>query len=65
MTQEYVLTEEERELAIKELAGLLEEAKEAHHQYEQEELGGETDENWAEFYAEYILERFQEMEEEN
>jgi hypothetical protein len=37
------------------LAGLLTEAAEAHHQYETDALKGERDNNWAEWYAEYLL----------
>jgi hypothetical protein len=34
------------------LARLLEDAKEAHHEYQKSIAG--TDDNWAEWYAEYI-----------
>jgi hypothetical protein len=37
------------------LATLLSEAGSAHHQFEQEELGGERDEEWASWYARYLL----------
>lgn len=37
------------------LAGLLREAEAAHGEYEKQELGGERDEDWAEWYAEFIL----------
>jgi len=37
------------------LAKLLKEAEKAHGEYESGELGGKRDENWPEWYAEYIL----------
>jgi hypothetical protein len=37
------------------LAGLLSEAAEAHHQYETDVLKGERDNDWAGWYAEYLL----------
>jgi hypothetical protein len=40
------------------LAQLLREAAEAHHEYEQ--TLGERDDTWAEWYAEYLLERLDE-----
>jgi hypothetical protein len=39
------------------VAALLSEAADAHHTYEQEELGGERDEAWAAWYARYALDR--------
>ena len=38
-----------------ELTGLLREAETAHGQYEKEELGGVRDEEWASWYAEFIV----------
>jgi hypothetical protein len=43
------------DLTKEELARLLREAEEAHGRYEQEELGGERDEDWPAWYAEYIV----------
>jgi hypothetical protein len=40
------------------LAQLLREAAESHHEYEQ--TLGERDDNWAAWYAEYLLERMAE-----
>jgi hypothetical protein len=37
------------------LALLLSEAEAAHGKYEKEELGGERDEEWASWYADFIL----------
>lgn len=50
---EITVTEEE-------LATLLEDAADAHHRYEQEELDGETDADWAQWYAQYIRNAIQE-----
>lgn len=38
-----------------ELANLLREAEAAHGKYETEELGGVRDEEWASWYAEFIV----------
>jgi hypothetical protein len=38
-----------------ELTRLLREAEKAHGQYEKEELGGVRDEEWAPWYAEFIV----------
>jgi hypothetical protein len=43
------------ELTRDELAGLLREAEAAHGKYETEELGGVRDEEWADWYADFIL----------
>lgn len=43
------------ELTKDELAGLLREAEAAHGEYEAEELGGVRDEEWAPWYAEFIV----------
>jgi hypothetical protein len=43
------------DLTQEELAGLLREAEEAHGKYEKEELGGVRDEEWASWYAEFIV----------
>lgn len=43
------------QLTKDELTRLLSEAEEAHGQYEKEQLGGARDEDWAQWYAEYIL----------
>jgi hypothetical protein len=42
-------------LTKEELTRLLKEAEAAHGKYEAEELGGERDEEWAAWYAEYIV----------
>jgi hypothetical protein len=43
------------DLTKEELAGLLREAEAAHGKYEKEELGGVRDEEWAPWYAEFIV----------
>jgi hypothetical protein len=43
------------ELTKEELEGLLREAEAAHGRYEKEELGGVRDEEWAVWYAEFIV----------
>jgi hypothetical protein len=43
------------DLTQEELARLLREAEEAHGKYEKEELGGVRDEEWASWYAEFIV----------
>lgn len=43
------------DLTRDELADLIERAAEAHHIYEQQELDGERDEDWAGWYADWIL----------
>jgi hypothetical protein len=43
------------ELTKEELTRLLKEAEAAHGKYEAEELGGERDEDWPAWYAEYIV----------
>lgn len=43
------------ELTKEELTGLLREAEKAHGKYETEELGGVRDEEWARWYAEFIV----------
>jgi hypothetical protein len=48
------------ELTSEELADLLREAEAAHGVYETEELGGVRDEEWAAWYAEFIVERLRE-----
>jgi hypothetical protein len=45
----------ESELTKEELSGLLREAEAAHGKYEAEELGGVRDEEWASWYAEFIV----------
>jgi hypothetical protein len=42
-------------LTQEELTGLLREAEAAHGKYEKEELGGVRDEEWAAWYAEFIV----------
>ncbi len=37
------------------IAALLSQAGEAHHEYEQNQLGGEYDQNWPTWYADYII----------
>ena len=41
---------------IERLTQLLDEAESAHGTYEQEQLGGQRDEQWARWYAEYLVE---------
>lgn len=41
--------------ATERIAAVLAQAAEAHHTYEVEDLGGERDEEWARWYAEYVL----------
>jgi hypothetical protein len=48
------------ELTKEELTRLLREAKAAHGKYEAEELGGVRDEEWAAWYAEFIVNRLRE-----
>ena len=43
------------DLTKEELTRLLREAEEAHGKYEKEELGGVRDEEWAAWYAEFIV----------
>jgi hypothetical protein len=43
------------DLTKEELTSLLREAEKAHGQYEKEELGGERDEDWPSWYAEFIV----------
>ena len=43
-----------------ELAGLLRDAEAAHGVYETEELGGVRDEEWASWYAEFVLKALRE-----
>jgi hypothetical protein len=42
------------------LARLLREAEEAHGRYERDELGGERDEQWADWYADYVVNALEE-----
>jgi hypothetical protein len=42
-------------LTNEELADLLRDAEQAHGRYEKEELGGVRDEEWAPWYAEFIV----------
>jgi hypothetical protein len=51
------------DLTQEELARLLREAEEAHGQYEKEELGGERDEEWASWYADFIVNALRERAE--
>jgi hypothetical protein len=48
------------DLTKEELTRLLKEAEEAHGKYEAEELGGVRDENWASWYAEFIVDALRE-----
>jgi hypothetical protein len=43
------------DLTKEDLTRLLREAEEAHGQYEKEELGGVRDEEWASWYAGFIV----------
>jgi hypothetical protein len=51
------------DLTKEDLARLLREAEEAHGQYEKEELGGERDPDWPQWYAEFILNALRERAE--
>lgn len=51
------------ELTKEELAPLLREAEAAHGEYERDELGGVRDEEWAAWYAEFILNALRERRE--
>jgi hypothetical protein len=44
-------------VTIDELAAALGDAAEAHHEFEEHALGGERDEQWAGFYAAFVLGR--------
>ena len=48
------------DLTKEELTRLLREAEAAHGKYEAEELGGVRDEEWAAWYAEFIVDRLRE-----
>jgi hypothetical protein len=50
------------ELTKEELTRLLREAEQAHGKYETEELGGVRDEEWAAWYAEFIVNALRERE---
>jgi hypothetical protein len=50
------------DLTKEELTRLLREAEEAHGRYEKEELGGERDEDWPSWYAEFIVNALGERE---
>ena len=41
---------------IERVSQLLDEAESAHATYEQEQLGGQRDEQWANWYAGYVIE---------
>lgn len=45
------------DLNQEELADLLRAAAEEHGKYEKEELGGEYDKNWPDWYAKWILDK--------
>jgi hypothetical protein len=51
------------ELTKEELTALLREAEAAHGVYEKEELGGVRDEEWAPWYAEFIVKALRERAE--
>ena len=51
------------ELTKEALADLLREAEAAHGKYEAEELGGVRDEQWADWFAEFIVNRLDERAE--
>jgi hypothetical protein len=51
------------DLTTEELTRLLREAEAAHGKYEAEELGGVRDEEWAPWYAEFIVKALREGEE--
>jgi hypothetical protein len=51
------------ELTKEELTRLLREAEAAHGTYERDELGGVRDEEWAPWYAEFIVNALREREE--
>jgi hypothetical protein len=50
------------ELTKEGLTRLLQEAEQAHGKYEKEELGGVRDEEWAPWYAEFIVKALDEQE---
>jgi hypothetical protein len=50
------------DLTKEELTRLLREAEAAHGKYETEELGGVRDEEWAAWYAEFIVNKLREGE---
>jgi hypothetical protein len=50
------------DLTKEQLTDLLREAEAAHGKYETEELGGVRDEEWAAWYAEFIVNRLREAE---
>jgi hypothetical protein len=50
-------------ITAEELAELLRETSKAHGRYEQEELGGQRDDDWPTWYAQYLVERLREREE--
>jgi hypothetical protein len=50
------------DLTKEELTRLLREAEAAHGRYEKEELGGVRDEEWAAWYAEFIVNALRERD---
>jgi hypothetical protein len=52
------------ELTKEELARLLRDAEAAHGEYERDQLGGVRDEEWAVWYAEFIVNALRERGEE-
>lgn len=52
-----------QDLTKEELARYLQAAEAAHGKYETEELGGVRDEEWAEWYAEFIVNALRERSE--
>jgi hypothetical protein len=50
------------DLTKEQLTDLLREAEAAHGKYETEELGGVRDEEWAAWYAEFIVNKLREGE---
>ena len=53
------------DLTKEQLTSLLRAAEEAHGHYEKEELGGVRDEEWAPWYAEFIVNALRESSEQS
>ena len=53
------------DLTKEELTRLLREAEAAHGKYEAEELGGERDEEWPAWYAEFVVNALRERSEDS
>lgn len=51
----------DRKREVEALAEMLREAEAAHGEYEKTVLGGKRDENWADWYAEFIVNLMEEL----